>query len=601
MSFILLDQLTGPMANIQANFKTLHKSVKYGIKADVDMSVTGEFTHEFKRRGALFTNMLSPFGILEASIVDDTPNFSGTNVRFINDNGRVDERCIYDALKLNSYFRPNTVAEIAPLIATLGSENHVSVLINMLRVSRILKSKSTDFEVSPKDLFYDDGHLNISYGNFLKRSFDGWKGLTFTESFSVIRFDETQAVSTNMFCPHLENLTRREFNIFCSLIGSIDSSYPLRIAFSSPALCDVLQLPTTTKHGVHYEVVNDMTDIEVDIVMRKYVFANRVTSDFDLAYLTVVNSIFAPLPRSAEAHGWVSPIGKIFMPRVASIRGFMPQLTQGSPFEPHPDRALTWAGYANQPDRMLIHAIAATEAFYTGLFEILTANPDGVENSLYSMGITSFETSTPYKLFCEAVSYRFGKPFDLLWDTHTGVDCFSHLLATTPLANEVIAEVVDNNIQGYEVYELLHRGERTVHLVCRELKPALFPILSMGINDDRYFNNSLEYSTSLFYDPYTHELTTVSSDDANKAMSLFRLGGINATMYDSSTGRALRNWAANSNGQVVPVLPPGRVGAATYKFPVQHLNARKNNWMTLPNIVQATFGIENRCQRLCYH
>jgi len=585
MSFVLLDQLTGPLANVQANFKTLHKSVKYGIKADVDLSLTGEFTHQFNRRGALFSNMLSPFGILKAHMVEDVANFSGTNVRFINDDGRIDEKCIFDALKLNSYFRTNTIAAISPLIATLGSENHVSVLINMLRVSRILKSKPADFEVKPTDLFYDDGHLNISYGNFLKRSFEPWTGLNFNLSFIIVRYDENESIHPDFYCPNLENLTTREFNIFCTLIGEIECSYPLRIAFGSQTLVNTLYLPATTKHGVNYELVNNMTDVEVDIVMRKYIFANRVSSDFDLAYLTVVNAMFAPLPRSAEAHGWISPLGHIYLPKVSSVRGFMGQLTQGSPYEPHPDRALTWAGYANQPDRMLIHAIAACEAFYTGLFEILTSNPYGVEHSLYQLGITSFETSTPYKLFCEATSYRFGKPFELLWDTHAGVDCYSHLLATTPLSNDVIAEVVDNVIDGYEVYETHHGGESTKHLVCRELKPALFPILSMGINDDRYFNNSLEYTTTLHLNTLTAELTTVSSDDANKAMSLFRLGGMNATLFDSATGRASRNWAANSNGQVVPVLPPGRVGASTYRFPIRYINARKNNWMTLPNII----------------
>nr|WAK77567.1 MAG: capsid protein [Totiviridae sp.] len=585
MSYNLLDQLTGPLAKVVANYQGLTRNVKYGIKADVDINANGEFSHHYKRSGALFTNMLSPFGILKAQLIDDIPNFSGINVRFINDNGQIDERCIYDTLKQHSYYRPATVVAIAPLIASVANENHVSVLVNLLRVSRILKSNPADFVVKPDDLFYDDGHINISYRNYLKRDFNGWRGLTYNHSFFVNRFDENASIPTNVFCPHLENLTSREFNIFCTLISEINCDYPLRIAFSSPSLVDSLYVPFNSKHNVNYELVYDMTAMEVDVVLRKYVFANRVASDFDLAYLIVTNAMYAPLPRAAEAHGWISPINNIYLPKATSIRGFIPQLTTGSPYEPHPDRLLTWSNYANQPNRMMIHALATVEAFYTGLFEILTANPDGLEDSLSRMGITSYTTATPYKMYCEAVSYRFGKEFDLLWDTQAGVDCFSHLLATTPIQYDIIAQQVDNKIEGYEMYELKTGTEKTVHLVCRELKPAIFPVLSMGINDDRYFNNSLEYETTLYHNYATHDLTTVSSDDANKAMSIFRVGGYNATLIDTMSGRAMRNWAANSNGQVVPVLPPGIVGATTYKFPIRLLTKRSHCWMEIPNVI----------------
>lgn len=504
----------------------------------------------------------------------------------MNDNGCIDERCIADSLKLSGVVRPQSINDLAPLLASMSGENHVSVLVNLLRMSIIKSSKPSDFVVKPTDLFYDDGHINISYENFLKRDFGGWQDPDYSYmSFNITRYDDTTILAPGFYCPNLENLTSREFNIFCTLIGEINFNYPLRIAFSSPALTQNLVLPPRSKHSGFYEVVNDFTVTELNVILRKYVFANRVHSDFDLAYLIVVQSLFAPLPRAAEANGWLSPVGNITLPYVESVRGFLPQMTQGSPYEPHPDRLLTWAGYTHTPKRLYTHAISACEAFYTGLFEILTANPAGVEDSLALLGMDSFTNARPYKMFCNAASYRFGKEFDLLWDTNAGVDCYSHLLATSPLQIDVKVTQVDNSLYGYQVYETFASGERTTHLVCRELKPALFPILSMGINDDRYFNNSLEYSTKLYYNEVTEELTTTSSDHANKAMSLFRLGGFDATLIDGTTGRAMRNWAANSNGQVVPVLPPGIVGASTYKFPTRFLNKRKNSWMDLPNVV----------------
>lgn len=587
MSFILLDQLTGPLSNIVANFKSLYRHVKYGIKANVGIGLSSDFTHLFDRKGALFTNMLSPFGYLNASLVDDCVNNSGVNVQFLNDNGQVDEACIYENLKLSGQYRQNVVVSLAPMLASCSGENHVSILINMLRVYRILLSDPSDFEVSPNDLFYDDGHINISYRNYLKKDFGKWKGLEFDGySVDIHKFSETDRLTNNMFCPNLENLNSREFNIFCTLISAIECDYPLRIAFSSPALVNTVILPSDSKHGLHYEVVNDMTAREVFNVMRKYVFGNRVSSDFDLAYLTVVNSMYAPLPRCAEAHGWLSPYGNIYLSKPNSIRGFLQQMTQGSPYEPHPDRLLTWTNFLKEPERIHIHAFAATEAFYTGLFEILTANKHGIEDSLTALGVDSVSNCTPYRMFCEAVSYRFGKSFDISWFTNCGVDCYSHLLATTPVQHEILANVTDNTADEYEVYEVKHKDTRLVSVVSKDVKPALFPVLSMGINDDRFFINKKEYEVTLYYDDLNETLSTVSSDDANKAMSIFRIGGYNATMIDRMTNKAMRNWASNSNGQVIPVLPPGLVGVSTYQFPTKYLHQRKHNFMTLPNVTE---------------
>nr|UYL95681.1 MAG: capsid protein [Dali Totiv tick virus 1] len=587
MSFILLDQLTGPLADIVANFKGLFRHVKYGIKADVGIGLTAEFTHLYERRGAMFTNMLSPFGFLNASITEDSVNNSGVNVQFLNDNGQVDEMCIQENLKLSGHYRQNVITAIAPMLATLSGENHVSVLINMLRVYQILLSQPSDFEVKPDDLFYDDGHINISYRNYLKKDFGNWKGLEFDGfSIEVQRFSETDRLTNRMYCPNVENMNSREFNIFCTLLCSIECDYPLRIAFSSPALVETVHLPLDSKHGNSFDVVNDMTAKEVMNVLRKYVFANRVANDFDLAYLTVVNAMYAPLPRCAEAHGWLSPIGNINLPKVSSIRGFMRLMTQGSPYEPQPDKLLTWANFLKEPERIHIHAFAATEAFYTGLFEILTANKHGIEDSLMTLGINSVANCTPYRMFCEATSYRFGKSFDINWDTNCGVDCYSHLLATTPIQHEILATVTDNMADGYEVYQVKHKDTKLVSVVSKDVKPALFPVLSMGINDDRYFINKKEYEVTLYHDPINETLSTVSSDDANKAMSIFRIGGYNATLIDRLTNKAMRNWASNSNGQVIPVLPPGLVGVSTYQFPTKYLNQRKNHWMTLPNIVE---------------
>lgn len=584
MSFQLLDQLTGPLSNILPNAKFLAKTVKYGIKADVDIGVTSEFTNAYKRRGALFTNVLSPFGFLKASMIRDPPIYDGINARFFNDYGEIDERAIFETLRLKGIYRTNVIAELAPSIAAANSENHVSILVNMLRLIIIKRSDPADYKFCNDDLFYDDGHLAISYRNFLKREFNEDFKLTFANEIQIDRFSESTVVTDDIFCPNVENLTNREFAIFMNMINAIKCDYPLRIAFSTPRLVNKVTLQPGSKQPTMYDTVSDFTAGELEQVMRKYIFANRIEASFDLAYLIVAVAMFAPLPRAIEANGWLSPVNSVILPKVGSVRGILPDFMSGQPLSKNPQKMLTWMNFKKSSDRISIHAIAACEAFYTGFFELLTASPIGIEDTLSHVGVTSMTTATPYKMFCESVAYRFGKEFDLIWQSNSGVDCFSHLLATEPAAHSILAKVIDFNLDGYEVYTTSLDGSDVVHVVSKELKPALFPVLSMGINDDRYFVNSLEYTTTLYADHATSVLATTDSDQMNKAMSIFRIGGYDAVMIDRLTGLSFRNWAANSNGQVMPMLPPGMKGKSTYIIPFKTLNKRRKCWMDIGEI-----------------
>jgi hypothetical protein len=587
MSYQLLDQLTGPLANVLPNFNYLTKTVKYGIKADVDIGVTSEFTNAYKRRGALFTNVLSPFGVFNSEIVRDPPIFDGINARFFNDYGEIDERAIAETLRLKGVYRPNVIAEIAPTIASCNSENHVTVLVNLLRFSLIKRSNPNELSFRNDDLFYEDGHLAVSYKNYLKREFNEDLEFVFKEGIQVERFSESTVVGDDFYCPNIENLSTKEFNILLTLLGSIKCDYPLRLAFSTPKLVDKLTLPFNSKHATHYEIVSDFSAYEVDQIVRKYIFANRVETSFDLAYLIVVTAMYAPLPRAIEANGWVSPVNQIKLPNVGSVRGLMPEMTGGQPLSRSPQKALTWMNYKQSTGRIAIHAIAACEAFYTGFFEVLTASPNGIEDTLTAVGVNSTVTATPYKMFCESAAYRFGKDFDLIWLTNAGVDCYSHLLATEPAALSILAKVTDTELEGYDVYTTNANGEETVHVITKEVKPALFPVLSMGINDDRYFTNSLDYSSTLYVDHSVGVLATTDSDHMNKALSILRIGGYDAVMVDRLTGLSYRNWAANSNGQVMPMLPPKVKGKSTYIIPINTIVKRKRNWMDLGNLTDS--------------
>lgn len=589
MSYQLLDQLTGPLSDILPTTPFLTKTVKYGISADVNIELEANHKHLFDRKGALFTNVLSSFGVLKGELVDDPPNLDGYNSRLLNDYGFIDAKAVSEALKAKGIYRPVDTAFLAPMIANYKNENHTSVLVNLLRFSIILKAKNEkkNFLTKNDELFYDDGHLAVSYRDYLKSEFTEDFDFRFTGEMAVVRFNEDTNFNCDTYCPYVENLSAREFSILCTILRKCECNYPLRIAFSHPQLVREVMLPPGSRLPMYAPNIDNFTAYELDQILMKYVFANRLQANFDLAYLIVVTALFAPLPRAIEANGWLSPVNKISLPKVGSIRGTLSDITEGAPYLTNPQKCLTWENYCKSPNRLYIHGISACESFYAGLFELLTASREGIENTLNTIGITSHTLATPYKVFCEATGFRFGKEFDLIWQTTAGIDCYSHLLTPNPESLDIIATVIDDKLEGYDVYTTKLGGETQVHVITKEVKPAIFPVLSMGVNDDRFYNNALEYTAKLYYDESTDSLGTTESDDINKAMSIFRIGGYDVTMIDLTTNLQFRNWASNANGQVMPIVLPGVKNFGGYRIPVKNINARRRNWMYMPNIIDS--------------
>lgn len=113
-------------------------------------------------------------------------------------------------------------------------------------------------------------------------------------------------------------------------------------------------------------------------------------------------------------------------------------------------------------------------------------------------------------------------------------------------------------------------------LIARELKPVLFPVLSYGVNDDRYYLNSLHYSADVFMTPAGQGLVK-GSDQASKFMSIMRLGGYDATVSDGFTCH--KNWAANSNGHCM-AIPPTEVNInRDYQFETSQIIKRRMSWI----------------------
>lgn len=290
----------------------------------------------------------------------------------------------------------------------------------------------------------------------------------------------------------------------------------------------------------------------MDVVLKKLIMANRLGCQFDLAYTLVSMILLTPVPRAIEANAWVSPAHEFNLPRAASIRGMIPEFTSGQAYYPRPSTVHTWENYKVNPERLYIHSVAITEAVYTGLFEVMTNGIHSMESSWYNLGIQGAGNLNPYRVVMECASLRFGKAFELKWDTVAGPDIVSELLTSEQVAQRDVNVNLGDNYEGYEVFTRTTGTKTITSIRARYARPVLFPVLSMGINDNRYYLNALNYETHMTYDYVRQTYTSNSASDTNKMLVALRVAGYDATAIDVFNGRRHRNWAANSNGQVMP-------------------------------------------------
>ncbi|QJW70336.1 coat protein [Erysiphe necator associated totivirus 6] len=579
MSAQIFDQLTGPLKDVSTIKPNFSKMNKYGIVADVSFNVGTDFVRDHERRGALFSNVMSPFGRLDIKVVNDTANFDGFNAKTINEYGSIDENMLNEMMKMSGRYRPGVTMGMASDIASEMMENHVGVVFNLLRMKIMKEVDMKQLVFKQDDVFYNDGHVSQSYKQYLCDDFSENFKVEFNENLPVMQAMETSIMNASDYCISTTGMNQKDLSILAMALAGWKCDYPIRLFSGSPQICGRFVLPQHSKLRADYDIV-DFSARDVDSVIKKLVMANRIGPHFDIAYALVVMSMFTPVPRSIESNAWVSPSHIFNIPKASSIRGMIPELTSGVAFYPRPSSLATWEMYKTDPYRMYVHGLAVCEATYAGLFEVITASRGNMENGWYNLGLQGVNDMQPYRTILECCSLRFGKQFDIKWDTVAGPDIMSELATSEVIKQRDIEIEVVGDHSGYETYTRV-TGNRTVTKIrSRIAKPVVFPVLSMGINDDRYYMNSLQYEAKMDYDARSKSYTTNDNRVANKMLLALRVGGYDATMYDAMTGKKYKNWAANANGHVMPDIP-GTGAANLFVMPMHTLIKRAKNWIEI--------------------
>nr|QIP68068.1 coat protein [Erysiphales associated totivirus 13] len=594
MSFLTFDKFTGALDKFTPNTGLLGKRISYGINANVDFEIKGDFEAKYKRPRALFTNLMTANGFISVTVDEDIHCNDGINAAMLDNDGHLNTMAIAEAMNMTGYFKPNVAKIIAPIMAAKSYDNCVGVLINLLRMSVITDNDTSKFVIKPKTFAYDDGHVTLTNERL-------YKGKTFTENFSInfandvmiTRYSENVVPTDNMYMPNVANMTPKEIGILAKLSGTITCDHPLRLGFSSGKLNSVMYVPENAVFQQALEI-NEVHKFEYDTILTKFVTANRLEAQFDMAYHFVVSAMYKPIPRSIETHGWLSPIDAALIPRASTMRGLVAALTSGQPYMPRPDACLTWENYLRYPRRIYTHAIAFTESVYAGFFEVMTASDISQNARLQTIGIYGYSDASPYRVSLECMAYRCGNSFDMPWHTGVGVDFYSHLTSGNNSQHEIEIRA-KGELDGYDVYTKMIDEKEVQFIRSRVMRPAIYPLLTMGVNDQRFYLNAHDYKTTLTYRAETDSLSSSSGTDMNRALNILRLGGYDATAIDMFTGVKYKNWAANSDGHLMPEVKPGASGTGAYSIPVSHLRKRENSWINLECISHdLTMGVSTK-------
>lgn len=583
MSCDLLDKLAGPLGDVQPTDVGVPKSFKYGIKARVDFTIRADHEDKFTRPTAVFTNVMTPYGRLNIQPIEDMEVTDGYNSRVIDDSGMVNEQMVYDNMRSSGMVKNQFAYEVAMNCVTHANENCVGVIFNLIRLYLIKSSDLKKLKVEQGDVFYNDGHVAQSYRDYLGYSFDGPPTLVPNEGI-VEQHNELHPIQGGDFYPEIQSMSDEQVRVLMLATFGWESSAPVRIMSS----CKPLTRRFLVRDGLKFHLttpnLEDFNATEVLVTIKKFVTDNRLETQFDLAYFLVCQALYSPMPRAVEANAWVRPNLDFYIPKAATARGAYRGFLTGQPLCSRPATMNTWPTFLSNTARVHVHAVALTEALYAGLFEVLTRRTGHYLDSIAEFGLDGAAAHSRTKLVLECASYRFGAKFTFPWYTSCGGD---FLRPITRVVSEREAKIEVSPVgqtYGYEIAsEVTPEGNR-YFVRSLEAKPILFPVLSYGINDDRYYLNSLSYSATGVVNELGTGMLINGCHQASRMLAALRLGGYDSNVLESCSGKSYKNWAANANGHFMSIPPTVFGEHSSYVLRLDQTTRRKMCWINWPHV-----------------
>jgi hypothetical protein len=600
MSFKLIESALGELAGVGRKDLKYARSVKYGVRMDLQFkAASNNWESTGRRPAAHFGNDATIFGKCRGELVESYEIPDGLNSASLDDAGNLSEELFADAIRLSYRIEGDHKQKLFNRFVSYEGENSVSVIYNMLRLYYFKKLQEQNIVVNQGDIWYDDGHVRMNYrrafGSFTNTNL---KDIEITGNIDMERINAADCDSNidgvGVLYYNLEGWTDKMKRVLELAVSEFpDRNVPVLLLHPSPQLADyVADFSLSAGHDGSISW-NDISKADLYNTIVKFVMSNRLQADFDMAYGMITQVLYDIKPRSLEAHYWLGCTTEVHMPRPASRRGLHPFLVGGTPAV---SRAVTWGTFTNwakYPSRALIHGIALSEACAVSMFETVR---DRIGTELdtfleeYIGGVKLSHSGFPMAV--SLLKTRFGLDECTVLPCQYGRD-YQHVAATREnvLVEVQVVDALAENLYGLERIEAIAANEDTgsvaipERIVKRLNRPAplCYPVLSIGVNVNEVFLNGMDY-----------EFKSNVLKEGNLALNTVEFLQFGATMraagYDivgQRRGDAVvaRNWAANADGRhMAEYVPLANEKHDMWDVDLDDIVKRDNSWLDIYTI-----------------
>ncbi|APG75975.1 hypothetical protein 1 [Hubei toti-like virus 2] len=358
-------------------------------------------------------------GKLKAVLMGTSSSLDGLTKQYLTPEGMVNISTVAEALKQSAGLQTQVWSTHVNRMQHWGwADNHVSLLVNLLRFSILLRTQESNGGNLDCSLgVYMDGHVNVDMDQWWsseypeKYKMDTWPTGTGEENYPEYAHLTSTTPDTDSNAIDLRGLTAVEANIILMMTGAWSRKSRCRLDFSTPRLTELLYyrhgstmtgLESWLKEEQGAEMPKMPNWKQVWSALRAYVGQNRLYDQFSTALYIVSFLAYQFVPATAEACVWLSFDWQIVMPVFHSIRGRYEILNDGeAALVSH--RAINEWGFINgKLEKINLMCMLVAQCFQTGC--AVRAMRKGLETDPHDLYSTETEFYSASSFMSAAVS-----------------------------------------------------------------------------------------------------------------------------------------------------------------------------------------------------
>lgn len=455
-------------------------------------------------------------GIMSAKFTPPSTLLDGISRKCVTPEGALNLTVITDQLKSVSGMATAQFTQMAgKLQKQRWTDNHVSLLVNLLRFAMLLKIQSSNNDTLNGKLgIYRDGHVSIDMdqwwpaGYTEEATFNTWPCGDDPENVPDITRVTDLVPNDDHDMVDLRGLTYTEASIVLMMLGKWSRRSRARLDYDLPMLTD----------QVGYRCGEDLSPLvnwvkgsegglmpavpkwtQVWAALKAYVTQNRLMDQFSAALYITTLTAYQFVPATAESCVWLQFKWQINMPSFASLRGRLEMFNDDEAVLLSHRAINEWAYIENKIEKMNIMCLLVAQALQTGCavramrraFEVDPSDLFNSEATFYTAA--NFASAAVAEATrCEFpmagmpgiylnLGVRFDSPHDYEVLTRNedeeGLDGYVTIEKTVGVPTETVVEMTEADFEGAE-QQAAARKEIELHRKIGELK------LEAGVSND---------------------------------------------------------------------------------------------------------------------